>query len=675
MQETARQNGILSYAGHSKSTLFALAKQAFAQADFDVPERFSRFLPLFPIELVQNMDYIGAKPQGNKPVAPSGFSIDAREYHRKLFAQMPHLYESDNYRRNFDYEGKYLGRGIFTVDKAWATNFPQYQPFMGEKLMIYLLGGGHQAVAVPESLYPRGMGILAGVERRMEITLYAEQFVQYAQSRVAAGHAYNAEAFGREYLEITGLEAVTISQNELGRVLQDVSIAKSLQSESPSTGLFTESAKRVEHLRQYVPFHYACDTFEPSTVTRHTARLCQPSFQGMEFISDLWMPYQDVNSYIDKEHMTLDMARLCEGYQIAPAYDPETGGGVYPDRLRVVIVRDREISMMTGDVLNNPAYGGGMSPQGMIGRQVFIPDSRELLRQRKLMPEEIEIAIRGTALSAEEYRRALALATLQESKGKLVDAMYRREAALSQMVEGGSPYLKAKQMLDEKVKVLQDGIARQSAVWRHGQVSGYDADIDYLRRKQLDREGTPEDEQHSPIAFFMDAKREQSIESGYAMRNGFVRVSYEEAYALPKEGEAALDEEVEEAIDANEAAIEEDTETAADVGNAAIGGEAEEAVDVGGETTAEGEESGEATAEGEESGEAKAEGEESGEATAAREARRPVTFGDIAPHSRPAPAPDLPTLKHVVSHENKPKTQPINKRGKMASMVQKKRKK
>ena len=394
MQRTKRQNSIISYAGLNKSALFALAKQLFAQAGFDVPERFASLLPLFPFELIQNMDYVGEA--GHTRVAPSGFSIDPTEYHRKLYHQMPGLYEGDNYARNFEYDGRFQGRSVFTVDRAWTMAFPQYQPFMGESLAIHLIGGGHQAVAVPESLYPRGGGVLRGAERALQITQRAEQYVQYAKSRINAGASYQPDVLGEEFLQSTGMEPVMISQVELGRVLQDFSIAKSLQSENSSIGLFTESAKRVEHVRQYVPYRYACDTFDAVPVTRYTARLAQPCFLSHDFVSDLWIPYQDFSGYIDKRYMTLDMARLCEGYQIAPVYDPATGGGRYPDAVRVVVVRDREVIMMTGDVLNNPAYGDGMNTQGMIGKHVFIPDSRELLRQRKLAAEALELDIQNT---------------------------------------------------------------------------------------------------------------------------------------------------------------------------------------------------------------------------------------------------------------------------------------
>lgn len=51
-------------------------------------------------------------------------------------------------------------------------------------------------------------------------------------------------------------------------------------------------------------------------------------------------------------------------------------------RGRIAAVRDRELRPLVADVLNNPAYGSGMNPLGMLNKLVCLPDSRELLRQR-----------------------------------------------------------------------------------------------------------------------------------------------------------------------------------------------------------------------------------------------------------------------------------------------------
>lgn len=65
MRTTTRQTGIISYAGLDEEALWAGAKRAFAQADGWVPPRFRSFLPIFPVELIVNMSYVGSVP-GNR---------------------------------------------------------------------------------------------------------------------------------------------------------------------------------------------------------------------------------------------------------------------------------------------------------------------------------------------------------------------------------------------------------------------------------------------------------------------------------------------------------------------------------------------------------------------------------------------------------------------------------
>ena len=158
---------------------------------------------------------------------------------------------------------------------------------------------------------------------------------------------------------------------------------------------------------------------------------------------DLWLPYQDACEYIDRQRMTLDVRALCEGFQIAPAYDPATRGGRYPTVVRIAAVRDRELRPLVADVLNNPAYGSGMNPLGMLNKLVCLPDSRELLRQRRLVLESASLTCDNAAVGVEEYRRMRAMARWQEWKGRLVDALYRRESALSQLQVGTPAYERA----------------------------------------------------------------------------------------------------------------------------------------------------------------------------------------------------------------------------------------
>lgn len=530
MRLTTRQNSIVSYAGLDADALWAGARRAFSQADGPVPARFLSFLPIFPAELIVNMSYVGA---GARMASPMGFSTDPVEYHRALCEEMPDLYVGDNYRRCFDYEGRFKG-GVVTVDAAWAMRFPQYRPFQGEKLMIHMIGGGHQAVAVPESVFPRGGGVLENAERELRVTARCEHFGEYARRRIVMGERYDPARFGEDYLRQFDLAGVCIRQRELSRVMQDLCILRGLQEDGEAgAAMFTESALRAGGVRQYVPWRCACDTFEPEPVTRATARLMQLYFEEDDPVGDLWLPYQNASEYIDRQRMALDVRALCEGFQIAPAYDAATHGGRYPTRVRVVVVRDRDIRPMVADTLNNPAYGSGMGPLGMLNKLVFLPDSRELLRQKRLVPEEIAVTAENASVDADAYRRMCELAALQEWKGRLLDALYRRESALAQMQPGTPAYERVDALLTGRVDALEKQVERAAKGQSCGQLSGYDADIGYLRRMQRHREGVPEDEP-DPMPFSPDSLRELCIESGYAMRGSVRRFSLDEL-ALPQD--------------------------------------------------------------------------------------------------------------------------------------------
>ena len=540
MRLTTRQTGIISYAGLEEGALWAAAKRMFAQSDEPVPDRFRSFLPIFPIELVQNMSYVGRRERNLARVSPAGFSTDPDEYHRLLCAELPDLYTGENALRNFDAEGRYRGGGAVTVDRAWATLFPQYQPFLGERLVIHMIGGGHQAVAVPESVFPRGGGILEGAERELRITARCAHYMAYLKTRLEMGEKYDPVRFEEDYLRLNGLSAVCVRQKDLGRVMQDLCILRGLDGgASGDKGLYTLNAKRAEGVRQYAPWRYACDTFEESPITRATARLLQLAFDEDGATGDLWVPYQDAGEYIDRQRMTLDVRALCEGFQIAPAYDPATRGGRYPTVVRVAAVRDRELRPMVADALNNPAYGSGMNPLGMLNKLVCLPDSRELLRQRRLVLEPASLTCENDTVGVEDYRRMRAMARWQEWKGRLVDALYRRESALSQLQVGTSAYDHANDLLTRQVDALEREVQRAAVSLPGSQLSGYDADIDYLRRMWRHREGVPEGEKQENMLFAPDALRELCIESGYAMRSAVHTFDLADLLTEAPEDEAA----------------------------------------------------------------------------------------------------------------------------------------
>ena len=526
-----KPQGVISYAGLDVTSLLAGARLMFANQPGEEGCRLSSLMPLFPEELILSMPFAGVAQPG-QPVAPGGFSIDPAEYHCRLRAQLPKLYTGDNLTRNLDAEGVFHGRGVVTVDEAWTTLFPQYQPYAGERLTIYPLGGGAQCAAVPESLYPKAAGLLRDAETALGITHRCHDYARYVYRCIRAGEAFDADLFETRYLNENGLAPVALPQKDLGRLMQDQSMLRSVREGEEAGGLYTEDAKRAEHIRQYVPGLYACDVFDELPHTRRTARLLQPVWED-GFVSDWWICAQDAATCLLPDKQTLDMAALCRGFQLAPVYDPASRGGSYAARVRVVTVKDKELRLRAADTLNNPAYGSGMSPLGTINRLVYLPGSREWLRQGRLEEEEPLYRCANTAVSPEDYRQMTLMALLQERKGRLVDALYRRESVLGGVNEISPDYAQLRDLMNRPAEELEAALRELEKT----QLSGYDADLDYLRRMGMEREWKPLPNQRKTFRFAPDALRQASIESGFAMRGACLRCTWEEL-ALPSAGES-----------------------------------------------------------------------------------------------------------------------------------------
>jgi hypothetical protein len=515
--------GTLGYAGLPAEKLLARGRALFAQSQPEVPQRFSVFLPLFPRELTVDMPYIGKK-RGVK-TAPNGFLIDPTEYHARLCERFPDLYEGDNRLRNFTYDGRYVGTGAVTVDNAWADRFPQYQAFLGDKLCVYLIGGGSQAVAVPESVYPRGGSMLAAAEEALGVTQRAGDFARYVWEQVNAGQTYDADVLAADYLQAEELQPFCFTQAELEGALQELSVYLSLRSDAVRLTHYTRNARLSQRVRQYVPMRYACDRFAPQPADERLTKLAQLYYADNDFIGDLWIPYADAYACVDRRTMALDARALCEAFQIAPRYDPETGGGRYPDAVRVAAVCDAAITPLAAEARNNPAYGSGQSPQGGPALQICVPNSREQVRRRGMTIEKCSFTVGNLPVKPERYRRMLTLAVLQEHKGRLVDALYRREIAL-RLIDTESPtYEKAHVLLIKRADKLASTVDKEAAALGDVPLSGYDAEIDYLRRMGLAREDA--------AGFTHNAETERGIEGGYAMRAAMLRRPYAETEEPP----------------------------------------------------------------------------------------------------------------------------------------------
>ena len=522
MRPGNRFTGVISYAGLDEKSLWEQAKRAFASQS--LPERFRGFLPLFPMELIVNMPYTGPAPFAS----PAGFSMRSADYHRALSQELPDLYQAENRARCFDASGAFAG-GVVTVDDAWAEMFPQYRPFLGDKLMLHMIGGGHQAVAVPESVFPRFGGVLRRVEQDLGIVESSRRYAAFLRERVLPGTACDAEKMEAEYLRQTGLNAVRLRQKDLQSIVQESAILRELETPDAKPAPPRPKTTRIP---QYQPYRYACDTFEPFAFVRQRTRLIQLYYEGNPFISDLWLQWQDAVGYMNKATRTLDVRGLCQGFQIAPVADPRARGGCYPNRIRVVNVCDRTLQPMAAQTINNPAYGSGLNPMGTLNRIIWLADTPGLLADGALKEEACSLACENTKVPEEDFLRMRALAEWQEHKGRLIDAMYRRETTLARLEPGSLTYERSRDILNAKVERLEALV--KYPPFPNCPRSGYDADIEYLRRQAQCREGVLADGTPAPTMFPADPRREKCIEAGFAMRSGAQGFALSDLYIKPE---------------------------------------------------------------------------------------------------------------------------------------------
>ncbi|HPJ03065.1 MAG TPA: deoxyribose-phosphate aldolase [Candidatus Limiplasma sp.] len=486
-------HGIVSYAGLDKDALLSRAGTLLGLDS--TPARYRNVVPLFPVELIQTMEYEGKPSTDNRFVAPSGFSINPAEYHFKLMQDIPALYVGENRSRNFDYEDHYQGTGVFTVDAAWAELFPQYRPFLGDRLVLHLIGGGCQAVAVPASLKLR-VNLLDRLESMLGITPQALSFARFAVSAIRSGEPFDADEYAGEYLRSADMQAVDFTQRELELFLQRREMDRTRRVGDEAETFYLRKARQAAQIRQYIPMRYACDLFTAQSMTHTYARLAQPYYTDRDFISDLWIPYGGLRQYLNATGTALHMRALCESYQIAPVYDPKTGGGRYPDGIRIAVVRDRELQLMVADARNNPAYGGGTTLDGKPGKHVWIGNSEDMIRTRRIDLEKLTFRCESLTITPEEFFAQRAKAKAQEVKGRLIDALYRLYMARS-----------GTELNEDTGKTLEERADRLRAAVREGSgaASGYDLDIAYLEQKLVD-------------PAYHDELRETSVECGYAMR-------------------------------------------------------------------------------------------------------------------------------------------------------------
>ncbi len=506
--------GIIAYAGQSGDVLLAKARALLDQYQDHIPKAYAFWLPVFPTELIVNMDYIG----------DGRFAITPQAYHQRLSLRSPSLYVGDNLARCLDAKGQALPNALMLVDTTFCLAFSQYEPFLGDQLILYPIGESGQATLLPERLYPRYAFYLRFLEKELGIVDRAKDYRRYIIERIHQGDSYDAIRFARRYLQEENLTPCTITQSALGRVMQGHSLLHSLTHPTHALDFFTSYAKKAQQIPQYEPSLRACDTFEVKKISRTTARLLQLSFHESDPISPFWLPYDEATQYIDPKHMILDTTALCQAFQLAPCYDPTTNTALYPSIARVVVIRDATLPLMVASTLNNPAYGHGTYQNGKRHTLIYLSCIDQLLKKRKIIEETPSFHTQNSPISSTVYAQMLTSTYLQELKGNLIDAMYCRHCALSQIKLGTAQYQFAKTTFTKRVTEIKEQLTQTSATIAPLPLSGYDADIDYLTRMWHNQEdGQYCKDMPSPtLPFATDVLRTMSIECGYAMRNCFL---------------------------------------------------------------------------------------------------------------------------------------------------------
>ena len=511
-----KQNGgLIAYAGHEIKTLWHKASAMFARSSAILPERFSQFVPIFPQELVVNMRYTRGEPEKRK--GENDFYMDAVSYHGQIYNRMPFLYSGDNALRDAPAGTVHSDSLKICIDEQWASTFPQFKPFMGDALYLYQIGGGAEVIALPQSIYPKASSLLRQVETILGITQSAQAYVDYVRENCKNPSNYDANSMKLQFLTEKYLSPVQISQVDINHAMQEISVVKQWLSQNGSIQYFSEQARQMMYIKQYKPFYRACDFFVHYKISKTSGHLVQLSMSEDVQLDNFFIPYRSACAYIDFDKMTIDIAELCKAFQLPPMRNESTGKIHYPMYARVFGINNQQLSYWLAETRNNPGYGDGKNGKGQYQQLIYIPESAKLYEKNEIYLENTELHCVNTSISDETLQSMQLEANLQECKGQLIDALYRRAALYAQLTENEAGY-------DYALSILQDDVIRCVEVTKqaNNQISnnrnfesGYDRDIAYLHHAWEHRNTWNAITAMTKVP----AIEAQRIENGYAMRN------------------------------------------------------------------------------------------------------------------------------------------------------------
>jgi len=134
-------------------------------------------------ELIVNMEFIGQENNGKSNVNNCGWKRDSRYYFKQLLNRHPEYFSEENKWSIED--------GMSPLcDKVFIDYFPEYKPFLSDKLIHHHIGEDGQAVALPAGLHV-GYGIVHNVEKELGITKNGHDFSNLVQCKYSSSKNFD----------------------------------------------------------------------------------------------------------------------------------------------------------------------------------------------------------------------------------------------------------------------------------------------------------------------------------------------------------------------------------------------------------------------------------------------------------------------------------------------------
>lgn len=411
---------VAAYAGMDSGQLFSLWSDLVWRTPVKNPEatRLIHYLPVHPGELTVGMPFVGQEFADGHSVNTQGWLRDPNYFLTELYKRDPTLFQGRNLEENLNAHGQFDGHGGVYVDEVIAERFPQYRPFLNEKMAHHHIGEDGQAALVPESVHSNGYGVIHNGEKALGVTENAEQFSAYRQSLRESGEdaGLSEPAIRSRYYRDKGLAPVSVSNEEIQRRapvervlkqplsdeeaahLDALRVASKMNEARPSTDHApADDTGDAEFLRQVgLSQNRMFDSTETPAHGRARTDAAAPTPAPRAYLADTdltvaRLPYgtqlvqlghtdgKEPGDYFvtmgEYQRMTgsgrsVNAGALSDQLQIAPY-----GEGLWSGANFYTVTAPEGLRVAIGQCRNNPGYGEGG------GQQVILPDARQALAE------------------------------------------------------------------------------------------------------------------------------------------------------------------------------------------------------------------------------------------------------------------------------------------------------